>query len=180
MRKIYRGIEIMVLNNPQELRVMLYDADPDKNELLCELKPTVGVEISDTSVDAGEEYARSYIDVQYAELSRRLSDPQPRPYRTLTESVYQLAVSIQQAADYAVDNGREETLSGNWLMEFDELKEKTGLDLEDGDLVMGAFLDAINSREEIAQVAYSVPDRQVEMDLWLVHCPNLEEPDFYL
>lgn len=64
-----------------------------------------------------------------------------------------LNAELERAADFIVREGTKHTASGNWIVGFDELEEKLGLVIRQGNGLYEMLLDNLSRRTEVSGVS---------------------------
>lgn len=80
---------------------------------------------------------------------------------------------LDQAADYIIREGTENTSNGSWCVYFDELEEHLGLTIQEGSGLDTALLDAMSRRPEVAEV--EIVDGCIDAVYYLDFCTHLED-----
>lgn len=80
---------------------------------------------------------------------------------------------LDQAVDYIIREGTENTASGNWCVSFGELEEHLGLTIQEGSGLDTALLDAVSRRPEVAEV--EIADGCIDTIYYLDFCTHLED-----
>lgn len=77
-------------------------------------------------------------------------------------------------AECIIAEGTQNTTSGNWIVYFDEIKTKMGVEFEEGDGLIDAIVEALRKNsEKVAEV--SVENDSIDVTYYLDYCPNVEE-----
>lgn len=82
---------------------------------------------------------------------------------------------LNQAVDFIIREGTENTSGGNWCVYFDELERRFGLTIREGNGLDGMLLDAMRSRPEVADVALA--NGCVDTVYYLAYCKNLDDQE---
>ena len=157
-----------------ECQYKFYGTEKEESEtLLAEGKVTLGREITNLSDTALAEFARKYIDVNYGVWYDELIAPQAKEDLPLSDAALKTAAKVQQAADYIVQQCCENTTTGNWIMDFDEIGSALHFTPYDiyhlSDEIYGAVID----KEEVADV--DMGKDFFDVVCYLDYCPNYEE-----
>lgn len=84
-----------------------------------------------------------------------------------------LNAELDRAVDYIVKQGTENTTSGNWIIGFDELEEKLGLVLRQGNGLYEMLLDKLTDRREVLDL--EVTPNGIDAIYCSDFCSNLDE-----
>ena len=77
-------------------------------------------------------------------------------------------------ADYMLDEGSEQTSSGNWIFSYDEINNRFGTDLpKDAELInqITEYIYAVKS-DVVSDLDLS---QGFDLDFYTDHCPNIDE-----
>lgn len=106
-----------------------------------------------------------------------LIDSQGHKYARYTAFMPNIKSYIEQqisiAAEQIIKEASENTSNGSWAIYFDEIEESHGLVVKENNGIGTLLLDAITSRDEIAEV--EVLDDCFDMTIYLDYCRNLDE-----
>ena len=75
-----------------------------------------------------------------------------------------------QLADALIREGCLHTESGNWITDFDEIKERYGITIKNGNGIGEQLLHILSSADEIAEV--EMTEDSFDMTFYLDFCPN--------
>ena len=73
-------------------------------------------------------------------------------------------------ADALIKEGCLNTESGNWITDFDEIKERYGITIKNGNGIGEQLLHILSSADEIAEV--EMTEDSFDMTFYLDFCPN--------
>ena len=77
-------------------------------------------------------------------------------------------------ADYMLDEGSEQTSSGNWIFTYDEINNKFGTDLPKDAAMINQIAEYIYA-EKCDMVADLDLSQGFDLDFYTDHCPNIDE-----
>ena len=80
---------------------------------------------------------------------------------------------ISMVAEQIIKEAVENTSNGSWAIYFDEIEESHGIVVKENNGIDAMLLDAITSRDEIAEI--EVLDDCFDMTIYLDYCSNLDE-----
>lgn len=80
---------------------------------------------------------------------------------------------ISIVAEQIIKEAAENTSNGSWAIYFDEIEESHGLVVKENNGIGTMLLDALTSRDEIAEI--EVLDDCFDMTIYLDYCRNLDE-----
>lgn len=81
----------------------------------------------------------------------------------------------QTIAEWLIKTGTENTSSGNWIIGFDEVAERFGVDLSTDNELLDAISDCLNQSESILDLY--TDDEEFDMNFGLRYCPYAEDLD---
>lgn len=87
-------------------------------------------------------------------------------------SLEELERQARTAVEFIVMDGTANTLSGNWILSFDELKKQTGLDLRDKPFFRQLIGTMLCERPEVADL--DIGTDCLDVVYYLDYCPNHE------
>ena len=163
---------------PDNKRSFELYADAQKERLIGHGIVTQGVEVSDLSDTAMQEFLYKYIDIHYAQISRRLSNPQEMCLIPISPVVHDMACVIQMAANYVVEDALENTSNGNWCTYYDEFEKAIGVSTDTIMELKEAIKRAIEARAEVAEV--ELVNDSFDVICWLDYCRNLDPSEMEL
>lgn len=88
-------------------------------------------------------------------------------------SLEELDRQARTAVEFIVMYGTANTLSGNWILSFDELKKQTGLDLSDKPFFLQLIGTMLYERPEVAEL--DIGTDCLDVVYYLDYCPNCEQ-----
>lgn len=77
---------------------------------------------------------------------------------------------LMETVDYIVETGTQNTTEGNWIISFDEVEKKTGINLEFNDGICNVLVDMLHERAAVADV--ELTDSGIDVCYYLQFCPN--------
>ena len=152
--------------------ICLYNNSEKETSLLFYM-PEVGTEIKELSKVALEEFARKYIDVNYRELQKSIRNPVPAEETPLSEMARQYAKALQDVANYMVEQGRLNTMNGNWAMDFAEIEDVSGLNLAENPQLKMLLYKIASDNEAVENVLIDNEKKQFAMDFNPDFCPKV-------
>lgn len=102
------------------------------------------------------------------ERAEQLAAANDKQYISLEE----LERQARTAVEFIVMDGTANTLSGNWILSFDELKKQTGLDLSDKPFFRQLIGTMLCERPEVADL--DIGTDCLDVVYYLDYCPNRE------
>lgn len=102
----------------------------------------------------------------YARYAVYVPEASALPYESLARANQVLA----DAVDWIVENGTAMTSTGNWVTDFSELEERTGMKLSEAGYLRELLLRMLEDRPEVADVE-CLRDR-FDICYYLDYCPN--------
>lgn len=90
----------------------------------------------------------------------------------MINSLRELNDKITQFANYIVKSACEETFSGSYNIEIEEVCAECNISLEDFRKYESFFKDELNSREELLEVV--ITNNEIDISCALDYCPNYE------
>lgn len=81
----------------------------------------------------------------------------------------------QTIAEWLIRTGTENTSSGNWIIGFDEVTERFGVDLSTDDELLDAVSDCLNRSEAILD--FYTDNEEFDINFGLRYCPFAEDLD---
>lgn len=106
-----------------------------------------------------------------------LIDSQGHKYARYTAFMPNIKSYIEQqisiVAEQIIREAAENTSNGSWAIYFDEIEESHGLVVKENNGIGTLLLDAITSRDEIAEV--EILDDCFDVTIYLDYCSNLDE-----
>lgn len=87
-----------------------------------------------------------------------------------------LNAEMDRAADYIIQQGTENTYSGNWCIYFPDLKEHLGLTIQEGNGFEMFLLEALYRRPEVAGV--EIIRDCIDISYYADFCPKVDTGDF--
>ena len=152
--------------------ICLYNNEEKERSLLFYM-PEVGTEIKEASRVALEEFARKYIDVNYRELQKHIFQPVPVAETPLSQMAHQYAEALQDVANYMVEQGRLDTMDGNWIMDFAEIEDVSGLDLAANPQLKMLIYKITCDNEAVENVIIDNEKGRFDMDFDPDFCPKV-------
>ena len=80
----------------------------------------------------------------------------------------------QQIADYMINEGCDQTSSGNYIFYYDEINEKFGVNLPDDNQLLDDIAKYI-TEEQHEIVADLDLSQGFDLDFYTDYCPNIDE-----
>lgn len=171
----YRNIQVE-FGTPSETMCpyKVYDAATKESKtLLGEGNITQGKEVTDLGYTALAEFAKKYIDVNYGAWYDKLIAPLAKEDIPLSDAALQTATKVQRAADYIVQRCCENTTTGNWFVDFDEIVSVLDLTPHDVYHLSDEIFAAVIDKEEVADL--EMDKDSFDVVCYLNYCPNCEE-----
>lgn len=81
---------------------------------------------------------------------------------------------LKRVCDFIVDEGTTNTSSGNWIISFDEIQEKTNVSPEWFYSNIGNIDDALTFIPEVSDVIIDFGEETFDVDFYLDYCGNIE------
>lgn len=117
-------------------------------------------EIEEVGYDLAEHYQKDTPEQMAAARNQR--------YSPLEE----LALQAQRAVEFIIQEGTENTTSGNWILSFDELEQQSGLSMK-SPFFQQLIGNMLCERPEVADL--SIEDNGFDVTYYLDFCRNFEQ-----
>jgi hypothetical protein len=86
--------------------------------------------------------------------------------------------NLNSIADAMIKEGTENTHYGNWTYCYDEAYGGVFLgNLEEDEIK--TLVEILEGREEVAEVDVDFDEGFIDIDFWLMYCPQVEDEDEY-
>lgn len=82
---------------------------------------------------------------------------------------------ILQLAEALIREGCQHTESGNWITDFDEIKDQYGITIKNGNGIGEQVLNILSCADEMAEV--EMTEDGFDMTFYLDFCPNVVQED---
>ena len=107
----------------------------------------------------------------YARYAAYVPQARALRYPVLAE----LEQKLTDAVDFIIQDGTSHTSEGNWILDFDELEEQTGLAVYDRPFLQELIGDLLCSRPEVADL--STEDGHFDVTYYLDFCQGYEKKE---
>lgn len=83
----------------------------------------------------------------------------------------------QTIADYLIEEGTEQTLSGNYHFEFSEINRRFGVNLPEDKELLDKLTEQLTSGENSLVVSDLNTDTDIDLNFYTLYCPNVSEEE---